>query len=79
MLSVTSRADRVWLQALNARRTGVSLLAEQLKPCAFIAEASQTATRLDVRIKASDDYFTEEERSRQPSVFSVLRQLRACF
>ena len=32
-----------------------------------------------MRIKASDDYFTEEERSRQPSVFSVLRQLRACF
>lgn len=80
MLSVTSRADRLWLEALNARGEQVlAFVAEQLKNCECIADMSLTNRRCDLRIKASEGVFTEEERSRQPSVFSVLRQLRAYF
>ncbi|HEY6527423.1 MAG TPA: anthranilate synthase component I [Cellvibrionaceae bacterium] len=80
MLSVTSRADRLWLEALNTRGELVlAFLAEQLKACAFITDLSLTVTRCDLRIKFSEQAFTEEERSRQPSVFSVLRLIREVF
>ncbi|MEY4589443.1 MAG: anthranilate synthase TrpE [Pseudomonadota bacterium] len=77
MLRITSRADCVWIEALNARgHVMLPFLAEQVKSAPFVAAHSLTTSRFDLTIKPSTEAFTEEDRSRQPSVFSVLRLLR---
>lgn len=79
LLSVTSRADRVWIEALNSRgELMLAFLGAQLSNSAFVNEFSLTAKRCDLSIKPSQEGFAEEDRSRQASVFSVLRLIRDC-
>lgn len=82
-LVVTARDRTVVIEALNPR--GEILLPEVLRALAgetvapatkaAVAALQYTSTRLTVQIAAAPAEFAEETRSRQPSVFSVLRAL----
>ncbi|MFI4963309.1 MAG: anthranilate synthase component I [Legionellales bacterium] len=79
-LVVTCKQDLIRLEALNQR--GEVLLAF-LYPLLAAQEQvdilSQTAVLCQVKIKASTQLFSEEERSHQPSVFSIIRLILAFF
>ena len=76
-LQVTASQREVHIKALNAR--GELLLHECRRALATDLHdfqiQSHCATELVCRIADSADFFPEEMRTRQPSVFSVLRQL----
>ncbi len=73
---ITARDRALEIEALNRR--GEVLLPEfrrALMNNSAVAEMAASDVRLDVRIKPMPEEFSEESRSRQPSVFSVLRAL----
>ncbi|MES3006801.1 MAG: anthranilate synthase component I [Pseudomonadota bacterium] len=82
-LVVTARDRTVVIEALNPR--GEILLPEVLRALAgedvtsaiktAVVELHSTRTQVTVQIAAAPTEFAEETRSRQPSVFSVLRAL----
>lgn len=72
-LVVTARDRTVVIEALNPR--GEILLPEVLRALAGGADLHSTRTQVTVQIVAAPTEFAEETRSRQPSVFSVLRAL----
>jgi anthranilate synthase len=79
-LMLTARGLTFRVEALNER--GRILLDAAAEALAGIAAAEITCSgddRIDGQIRPSDTRFPEEERSRQPSVFSVLRALNAHF
>ncbi len=77
---ITSRGRRMELRALNARgKLLLGFVAEALKPMAELESLDIKPGRLVAMVRPSTERFPEEERSRQPSVFSVLRRLREAF
>jgi anthranilate synthase len=79
-LVFTARGREFSVEALNAR--GLLLLgavADALRRLDAVALGRLDDTRIDGAIRASATRFPEEQRSRQPSVFSVLRALIALF
>jgi anthranilate synthase len=75
-LAVTARDRDVAIEALNER--GDVLLAAiepALRPLDAIARLARTGGTIALTVRTPTRRFTEEERSRQPSVFSVLRVL----
>src|SRR3989441_3360231 len=78
VLTVRRRGFR--LEALNARgRVLLSPIAGALRALDAVERVSATEEVLDGAIRAPAGRFAEEERSRQPSVFSLLRALGALF
>ena len=79
-LVFTARGRGFRLDALNARG-GVLLPAIEaaLRGVEAVERAERTDTTVAGHVRAPGTRFTEEERSRQPSVFSVLRALIALF
>src|SRR2546427_11416191 len=78
VLTVQRRGFR--LEALNARgRVLLSPIAGVLRALDAVERVSATEEVLDGAIRAPAGRFAEEERSRQPSVFSLLRALGALF
>jgi len=78
VLTVRRRGFR--LEALNARgRVLLSPIAGVLRALDAVERVSATEEVLDGSIRAPAGRFAEEERSRQPSVFSLLRALGALF
>jgi len=80
LLEVTSRDRRLDVRALNDR--GQLLLAPIARVLEGLEEADDFRTSphgLELTIKAPDRRFAEEERSRQPSVFSAIRALVKLF
>jgi anthranilate synthase len=79
-LVVEARGRRLRVAALNARGR---ILLELVRPAVVsapdVAEVSFDPDALEVRLRAPAGVFSEEERSRQPSVFGVLRRLRDHF
>ena len=79
-LAVTARGRSMTIEALNDR--GVVLipaLNKSLKDL-FILESYQADdTRITLEVKEPDGPITEEERSRVPSVFSVVREIVGLF
>ena len=79
-LMLTGRGRDFEIAALNARgRVLLAPIAAALDGEAAIACLSQEDDRLVGRVHASDGDFAEEQRSRQPSLFSVLRALIGLF
>jgi anthranilate synthase len=75
-LVLTARGRHLRLEALNAR--GAILIAAiepALRALDTVDVTARTGETLDATVKPFSGRFTEEERSRQPSVFSVLRAL----
>lgn len=79
-LVVTSSSRSVAIEALNARgQVLLGFVAEALEGHEDIASAARAGDRLDLTIALPSRAFTEEERSRMPTVFSVLRAIVALF
>lgn len=79
-LAVTSTGRRVCVEALNPKgRVLLGFVAAALEGHADIAEHELRETQLLLRVAEPTRLFTEEERSRVPSVFSVLRAIIALF
>ena len=79
-LALTARGRTVRVDALNGR--GAVLLpavAAALRDTAAVAAVEAAPSRLSVLVRRSAEPFAEEERSRQPSVFAVLRAVGDLF
>ncbi|UCE87858.1 MAG: anthranilate synthase component I [Deltaproteobacteria bacterium] len=79
-IELVARADRFRIRGLNAR--GCALLpgiAAALQGVAAIEALEVGEARLEGRVAEARERFPEEQRSKQPSVFSVIRVLRDLF
>ncbi len=79
-VAITSRARTMRIEALNAR--GVILLRPILDTVKALAEVTvdkAEENRIELTIAEPSGTFTEEERSRMPSVFTVLRAIVGLF
>ncbi|PZO81833.1 MAG: anthranilate synthase component I [Mesorhizobium amorphae] len=79
-LAFTTRGHEIRIEALNAR--GEALLPPVARAAKAVAEAvveDETPRTLRLSITPADRIVSEEERSRAPSVFSVLRAVVALF
>jgi len=79
-LVFTARGRRFAVEALNERgRILLDPIAETVGALAATTVARMAAERITGEIAETEERFPEEERSRQPSVFSVLRALIRLF
>jgi anthranilate synthase len=79
-LMLSARDRRFSVEALNTRgEVLIGTIAEALKSLDAVEINALVATRVDGSIREATTRFPEEQRSRQPSVFSVLRALIALF
>jgi len=79
-LAVTARGRTVRVEALNPRgRVLLPAVAAALRPLPELAGLEEAPGRLSALVRRPEGRFAEEERSRQPSVFTVLRALRDAF
>ncbi len=79
-VAITSRARQMRIEALNKR--GVILLRPILETVKALAEVKidkADEDRIELTIAEPSGSFTEEERSRMPSVFTVLRAIVGLF
>lgn len=78
---VLEAADRsISIRALNARgRILMPAVTRVLKAHADVASLTEGDGRIDLVVKTPDGPFREEDRSRQPSTFSVVRALKELF
>ncbi len=79
-LVMVARARRVRIEALNARgRVLLPPITTALEALSAIEHLAATDESIEATVRSPAGRFTEEDRSRQPSVFSVLRALIELF
>ena len=79
-LVIASRGRDLWIEALNERgRVLAAFIADALEGCDEVASMAAGENRLDIAIAEPKGAVTEEERSRMPTVFSVLRRIVSLF
>lgn len=79
-LAISSFGRLLWIEAYNERgETLLSMISEHLAGVADITFGASTSRRLDLTINMPDRVFTEEERSKIPTVFTVLRAVTGLF
>jgi anthranilate synthase len=79
-LAVAARGRDFRIEALNGRgRILLTPLAQALRPHAALERFEATEERLSGRISPSRDRFPEELRSKQPSLFTVIRLIVDAF
>ncbi|RFB91930.1 anthranilate synthase component I [Rhizobium leguminosarum bv. trifolii] len=79
-LGISSFGRDVWIEAYNERgEVLLGFVTERLKTVADLVLGASSARRLDLSVKAPDRVFTEEERSKMPTVFTVLRAVTDLF
>ena len=79
-LAISSFGRAVWIEAYNARgEVLLDFIADRLAGVAELELGNRTASRLDLTIREPDRVFTEEERSKMPTVFTVLRAVTDLF
>lgn len=78
---VMEATDRtVEIRVLNARgKLLLPIIVRTLKDHPDVATFSSDADRIDLTVKVPERAFQEEERSRQPSTFSIVRALKELF
>ena len=73
-LGLSSHGRKVWIEAYNERgEVLLSFVAERLATVAELTMGERTPRRLDLTVNEPCRAFTEEERSKMPTVFTVLR------
>jgi anthranilate synthase len=73
-LGISSRERNLIVEAYNGRGEAlISILAGRLEGHAEFAITGKDARKIEIEIARPDRVFSEEERSRAPTVFSVLR------
>src|SRR5689334_16090863 len=79
-LGVSSFGRNVWIEAYNERGEVIlEFIVERLKTVSELELGALTARRLDLTVKMPDRVFTEEERSKMPTVFTALRAITDLF
>ena len=79
-LEIVARDRTMTVRALNGRgRVLLGFVAPVVKELDIVRDLESSPDRLVFRVEEPQGGFTEEERSRQPSVFSVLRAILALF
>ncbi len=79
-LGISSFGRDVWIEAYNERgEVLLGFVTERLKAVRELELGASTARRLDLKVKLPDRVFTEEERSKMPTVFTVLRAVTDLF
>lgn len=79
-LAITSFGRSVWIEAYNARGEALlAMIAPRLAQVVELSIAGSTSKRLDLKVNEPDRVFTEEERSKIPTVFTVLRAVTDLF
>ncbi|MBY5404908.1 anthranilate synthase [Rhizobium leguminosarum] len=79
-LGISSYGRDVWIEAYNERGEVIlGFVTERLKTVSDIVVGVSSARRLDLTVKTPDRVFTEEERSKMPTVFTVLRAVTDLF
>ncbi|RDJ11417.1 anthranilate synthase [Rhizobium grahamii] len=79
-LGISCHGREVWIEAYNERGEVIlSLIAERLKTISDLVLGASTTRRLDLTVKTPERAFTEEERSKIPTVFTVLRAITDLF
>ena len=79
-VQIVARGRRISATALNQRgEVLLPVLAAAMRRAAGSTALSADRRHVEVLIAASDEIFTEEQRSRQPTVFSALREIIAAF
>ena len=75
-LSFTGRQRRFEVRACNARGTVlIPAVAAALRDCDAVADLESDAHVVTGTVRVSDEWFPEELRSKQPTLFSVVRAL----
>ncbi len=78
-LVLASRGRNITLTALNARgEILLGLLSLSLTGAEELETLANTQSELQLRVRGSDQVFAEEQRSRQPTVFTALRLIIDC-
>jgi anthranilate synthase len=79
-LVLTARGRAFSVEALNARGRIVHEAVEKALAALEVAQTRRISDdRIEGEVRESDTRFPEEQRSRQPSIFSVLRALNELF
>ena len=79
-LAISSFGRAIWIEAYNGRgEVLLAFIAERLAAVPELELGARSSTRLDLTVKAPDRVFTEEERSKMPTVFTVLRAVTDLF
>jgi anthranilate synthase len=79
-LVISARGRSMRIEALNSRgEVLLPIIARTLLPLKEVTLTQTTGRRLALKIAEPGRVFTEEERSRVPSVFTVLRAITALF
>lgn len=79
-LGISCNGRQVWIEAYNERGAVIlAFVAERLKTISDLVLGASSARRLDLTVKTPERNFTEEERSKIPTVFTVLRAVTDLF
>ncbi|PZM13836.1 anthranilate synthase [Rhizobium tubonense] len=79
-IGISCFGRNVWIEAYNERGEVIlGFIAARLKTVSEISLDASTPRRLDLTVKTPDRVFTEEERSKMPTVFTVLRAVTDLF
>jgi anthranilate synthase len=79
-VGITSFGRSLWIEAYNERgEVLLEIITEHLGSVDEITLGTKTARRLDLTVNLPDRVFTEEERSKMPTVFTVLRAITNLF
>ncbi|HCL67184.1 MAG TPA: anthranilate synthase component I [Rhizobium sp.] len=79
-LGISCFGRKVWIEAYNERgEVLLAFIANKLKSTADLTLGASSARRLDLTVNEPDRIFTEEERSKIPTVFTVLRAITDLF
>ncbi|MGX5664944.1 anthranilate synthase [Rhizobium daejeonense] len=73
-LGISCFGRKMWIEAYNGRgEVLLGFIADKLKTVSDLTLGERTTRRLDLVVKEPDRVFTEEERSKIPTVFTALR------
>jgi anthranilate synthase len=79
-LGISSFGRSLWLEAYNERgEVLLDIIADHLASVDEITLGTRSARRLDLSVNQPSRVYTEEERSKMPTVFTVLRSITALF
>ncbi|UJW74349.1 anthranilate synthase [Rhizobium sp. SL42] len=79
-LGISCFGRKVWIEAYNGRGEALlALIADKLSSVSDLDLGQRSDRRLDLEVKVPERVFTEEERSKIPTVFTVLRAITDLF
>lgn len=79
-LGISSFGRNVWIEAYNGRGEALlEIIKPRLQSVAELSLGASAPRRLDLKVNEPDRVFTEEERSKIPTVFTVLRAVTDLF